>query len=560
MGPASDSRPASNSRKRTRYIPVEVTSDDFSELQAPHPYGVLPSGNRYFCTDVVESSITTGFNAADILNEECWNTVLSCLDGAALAVVAQTCRFLYVATHQPELWRDLMLLKTRKSTITTVGPSWKDTYVLTQHNVHNNYRPHVPMQVRGVYSDYYYRLHSCRSFALPQTWLNGDDPERNSVPKVPVDDMTTELFLEKFEQPNQPVLIQGAASGWQACRKWQDPAYCEQLTASQTFRATSGVAQHPAIFTWKSYRAYCVVADSVESTRLLEEGPLYLFDRTALKPNSVLWKDFMYDLQKTCPYWDPERKDEIGGHDLFGILGEGRRPDHTWLIVGPKRSGSVFHIDPNGTHAWNAAICGRKRWIFYPPGVTPPGVHPSDDGDEVALPLSIGEWLFQFWDEHCRRKKSAPLHERPLECTAMPGDVLFVPHGWWHMVINLDDMNIAITHNYVSVSNLSNVLKFLDTKRDQVSGCRDRAESIKPERLYEEFVQAMEQHHHDWLQTALAVPDWTCRTWKLSCLSNHRVENTQSGGAVTNKPSLSKTSVMEKAKSGIDTSFSFSFV
>ena len=146
--------------------------------------------------------------------------------------------------------------------------------------------------------------------------------------------------------------------------------------------------------------------------------------------------------------------------------------------MGPKRSGSVFHMDPNATHAWNAAIRGRKRWIFYPPGVAPPGVHPSADADSVALPLTVGEWIFQFWPDHVDRLLHAPPDQRPLECTAFPGDVVFVPHGWWHMVINLDDgLNIAITHNYVSQSNLSNVLKFLDQKEDQISGCRDRAES-----------------------------------------------------------------------------------
>jgi hypothetical protein len=51
----------------------------------------------------------------------------------------------------------------------------------------------------------------------------------------------------------------------------------------------------------------------------------------------------MPDLQKSCPYWDPKRRAETG-HDLFDILGEGQRPDHTWLIVGPQRSGGL-HID-----------------------------------------------------------------------------------------------------------------------------------------------------------------------------------------------------------------------
>jgi hypothetical protein len=88
------------------------------------------------------------------------------------------------------------------------------------------------------------------------------------------------------------------------------------------------------------------------------------------------------------------------------------RPDHTWLIAGPQRSGSVFHLDPNATHAWNACIVGWKR---CPPGVTPPGVHPSPDGDEVALPLSIGEWLMQFWTQHTLIKQRYDPSCHPLE-------------------------------------------------------------------------------------------------------------------------------------------------
>jgi Cupin-like domain len=436
------------------------------------------------------------------------------------------------------------------------------------------YRPHIPISMPGVYSDVYYRQHSCRSFSLPAAWLSGDDatdamPLGTVVPKVLVQDMTIERFVQEFETPNRPVLIQGAAKDWSAFDKWNaDPSYCARHTAQQTFRATSGVAPEPAQFTWQSYFDYCGINSEGgcvrDSSRLLEEGPLYLFDRQALQPNSVLWKDYMYDLQRTCPYWDPERRVHVSndtvGHDLFGLLGEGQRPDHTWLIVGPKRSGSVFHIDPNATHAWNAAICGRKRWIFYPPGVTPPGVHPSADGDQVALPLSIGEWLFGFWDEHVQRKTSATIAQRPMECTALPGDVLFVPHGWWHMVINLDDINIAITHNYVSTSNLSNVLKFLDTKRDQVSGCRDRADSIKPERLYQEFTAALQQYHPQWLQAALAVPDWTCRAWHSPATARRPLDRDKStANECKSDTHAGTTSVMEKAKSSLVAGFSFSF-
>lgn len=59
--------------------------------------------------------------------------------------------------------------------------------------------------------------------------------------------------------------------------------------------------------------------------------------------------------------------------DFFSVLGESARPDYKWLIMGPERSGSSFHKDPNATSAWNAVVKGSKKWVLFPPHVTPPG-------------------------------------------------------------------------------------------------------------------------------------------------------------------------------------------
>ena len=518
--------------KRAR-LSAPVRTRDFHSLEQSHPYGALPQGNRF-----LDASQPTTYSVLLPLDDECWNHILSFAEGPTLARMAQVNRYFYVAAHQQELWRDLVLRRIERGTLNVMEPSWKDTYARMFHA--STYRkPHCPMAVKGVYSDFLYRLHSCRSFCIPEAWLKGQEHDKECrLPRVK--EISAQRFFVEYEEANKPLVIEGGAKSWPAFTKWSDPSYCIQQTKGRTFRATSGVAPLPAQFSLQAYYKY----GEFES---LEEAPVYLFDRTALFPQSPLWKDFHPDLCQTLRFWDPQQPE----HDLLQYLGEGQRPDHTWWIVGPRRSGSVFHIDPNATHAWNAAICGRKRWIFYPPGVTPPGVHPSADGDSVALPLSVGEWLLTFWDEHCQRKATAPPHERPLEGTAMPGDVLFVPHGWWHMVINLDDVNMAITHNYVAKSNLSSVLRFFSEKRDQVSGCRDRPEAIKPECLYEEFVAVLEKKHPEWLQEALNEPDWTCAAW--SCAPP------ETEAKSTEKASTS-SSIMSKAKTDESTTFSFSFL
>ncbi|CAN0323548.1 unnamed protein product, partial [Hapterophycus canaliculatus] len=187
--------------------------------------------------------------------------------------------------------------------------------------------------------------------------------------------------------------------------------------------------------------------------------------------------------------------------DLFSVLGKDRRPDHRWLIAGPARSGSSFHVDPNCTSAWNATISGRKKWIMFPPGETPPGVHPSEDGLDLAAPVSITEWFLNFYEpsilerslldralhtdivqrvgrDKYQYKSSAlelgrmkyawivvrwawvtvKISLRPLECVVSAGEVVFVPMGWWHCVLNLE-WSVAITQNFVSRVNLPNVVR-----------------------------------------------------------------------------------------------------
>ena len=202
-------------------------------------------------------------------------------------------------------------------------------------------------------------------------------------------------------------------------------------------------------------------------------------------------------------------------------------------------------------------------------------MHPSQDGDEVALPLSIGEWILTFWKEHQERKANAPAQERPLECTAFPGDVVFVPHGWWHMVINLDTVNIAITHNYVSRSNLGNLLRFLTLKEDQISGCRDRKDSIKPEQLHSAFTTALQKQFGkdvNWLVQAQQQTQWTCNAWADQCnsdesehqcrLSKKRRTGDTSISVGGDSENCKRISIMEKAKGSLDSSpaFSFSFL
>lgn len=207
--------------------------------------------------------------------------------------------------------------------------------------------------------------------------------------------------------------MEGCLDDWGAVTKWTKE-YLTKVSGDVEF------AVGPVEMKLENYFRY--------SDGVTEERPLYLFDPKFAEKVPVL------DSEYEVPVYFRE--------DLFSVLGD-ERPDYRWIIIGPSGSGSSFHIDPNSTSAWNAVITGSKKWVLFPPDVVPPGVHPSPDGAEVACPVSIMEWFMNFYGDTRRWKK------RPVECICKAGEVVFVPNGWWHLVINLEE-SIAITQNYVS--------------------------------------------------------------------------------------------------------------
>lgn len=57
------------------------------------------------------------------------------------------------------------------------------------------------------------------------------------------------------------------------------------------------------------------------------------------------------------------------------------------------------------------------------------------------------------------------LQDRPLEFVQEPGDVIFIPSGWWHMVLNLE-VTVSVTQNFVDCSNLDNVCRELEQEAE----------------------------------------------------------------------------------------------
>ncbi|XP_066350009.1 lysine-specific demethylase JMJ21-like isoform X3 [Miscanthus floridulus] len=240
-----------------------------------------------------------------------------------------------------------------------------------------------------------------------------------------------ELLLDQFRSQYDgkgPVLLTKLAETWPARTKWT----LQQLTkdfGEVPFRISQRSPQKITM-KLKDYVSYMELQH--------DEDPLYIFDDKFGESAPTLLEDY------SVPHLFQE--------DFFDILEYDQRPAFRWLIIGPERSGASWHVDPGLTSAWNTLLCVRKRWALYPPGRVPGGVtiHVNDeDGDvDIETPTSLQWWLDIY--------PHLPEQEKPLECTQLPGETIFVPSGWWHCVLNLET-TIAVTQNFVNQSNFQHV-------------------------------------------------------------------------------------------------------
>mmetsp|Transcript_22220 Transcript_22220/g.46473 ORF Transcript_22220/g.46473 Transcript_22220/m.46473 type:complete len:554 (+) Transcript_22220:602-2263(+) len=181
-----------------------------------------------------------------------------------------------------------------------------------------------------------------------------------------------------------------------------------------------------------------------------DDSPLYIFDATF--DEDKLAKRILED------YTVPRYFDE----DLLGLVGERRRPPHRWFLVGPCRSGTTVHIDPLATSAWNTLVHGAKRWVLFPPHVPKTVVK----GRKLILPGEDDEAIHYFTTILPRMKRRAAAARgaeddlyADFECyefTQFAGETVFVPHGWWHAVLNVTH-TVGITQNFCSRRNFDEV-------------------------------------------------------------------------------------------------------
>lgn len=274
--------------------------------------------------------------------------------------------------------------------------------------------------------------------------------------------LTPNDFWEKYEATSTPCIILNIPGGydgaefkgeWPAVRKW-DLLHLEQSALRERFFKCGEDDDGKKVkVRLKYFLRY------LDQNR--DDSPLYIFD--ASFDNDYVAKSMLQDYTVPTYFRD----------DLFRFVSESRRPPYRWVLVGPERSGSTVHIDPLNTNAWNTLLHGQKRWVLFPPHVSKSivkgrGVIRKDEDDEAIH-------YFMTILPRIKAKAAASIKDNRdyhgfacYEFTQNAGETVFVPHGWWHAVLNLT-ATVGVTQNFCSPRNFEYVWLKARTSRKRMA-------------------------------------------------------------------------------------------
>lgn len=272
--------------------------------------------------------------------------------------------------------------------------------------------------------------------------------------------MSSAVFFERFATPNLPVVLLDVVQAWDAFRVWRAPGGIPDYRHLADFfgdtdvpvtdcGALSGAAYGAGQGLRMCAREFFELAAAREVTPGGgNDSLLYLKDWHMQRSFQGLYDapDF---LAAPLHDWLNLHMDTAGADSR--IPGE---DDFRFCYAGVAGTSTPLHHDVLLSYSWSANICGEKRWVLFPPEVTPLLTDTRGESPASAVP---GRRPYD-WEKHYPRLDEA--WAQRIEFVQEGGELVFVPSGWYHEVENLTDA-ISVNHNWFNAASLNRVWEFV---------------------------------------------------------------------------------------------------
>ncbi|KAI6215235.1 JmjC domain-containing protein 4 [Aphelenchoides besseyi] len=256
-----------------------------------------------------------------------------------------------------------------------------------------------------------------------------DEPWQSDYPpRVPADQMSTAEFIHNYLLPNKPVIITNATKRWKAMR-WI-------LTDDGTPNFDSllnefGDLDVPVSICSTGKTLKMKFADFIRKFQTDPSTDYYLRDWHLFgDTNNYSW----YSIPRFCSNDWVNLRESVRKANVFD-------GDYRFCYMGAHGTYTGFHADVFNSYSWSANICGLKKWYMLPEGAE----KQLDGYESETIDLRENQQFvkaggFVFWQ--------------------FPGDLIFVPSGYYHQVHN-ERFTISINHNWINSFNLHRVLNLM---------------------------------------------------------------------------------------------------
>lgn len=109
--------------------------------------------------------------------------------------------------------------------------------------------------------------------------------------------------------------------------------------------------------------------------------------------------------------------------------------DHLAIAIGHDAQGLTFH---RHDAAWNVVVFGTKRWILYDAERISNSARLKSMTRDVRNPIQLdsANWIRNLYHKDDRKEE---IRTHGHDCIQRAGDLMYVPRGWAHMVLNIGD-------------------------------------------------------------------------------------------------------------------------
>jgi hypothetical protein len=255
------------------------------------------------------------------------------------------------------------------------------------------------------------------------------------------EDVSEDEFVLKYLGARQPVLITGEMRTWPALQRW-DWRYFQLLLGDHEV----DVYDH-----WFEPTGHMPLTDFIaKSIGAAHPDPALSYVRWFARqlPDAGNWADGAFHALKDD--WRHPRFLPATGYVVPFAAGERTLNAVTdafpyrALFLSAAGASTTMHTDPWRSSAVLCQVTGTKRFSLYEPA----------RHEEILAAVNSGQ----------DRREIAGMTPT-IEDVLKPGEILFIPDGWWHHVTTLTD-SISVTWNFVHVTAAPRLLEYVRSNTD----------------------------------------------------------------------------------------------